>query len=108
MSDLIHVNELIGKLSNTAFKDGDDREIAYNVIRSIKPESVFNIEENEELRCKIEELRLALEHNEKVYEDKERRLQWEADMRFRDGYIKALKYALVCVVSGGLDRQDYE
>ena len=65
--------------------------------------------ECEELKRKIEELRLALEHNEKVHEDKERRLQWEEEIRFRDGYIKALKYALVCVASGGrVDRKDYD
>lgn len=65
--------------------------------------------ESEDLKRKIEELRLALEHNEKVNKDNEYRLQWEADMRFRDGYIKALKYALVCVASSGrIDRKDYD
>lgn len=35
MSDLIHANELIGRLHDTTFKDGDDRSIVYNIIQNI-------------------------------------------------------------------------
>ena len=35
MSDLIHANDLMARLHNTAFKDGDDRSIVYNIIQNI-------------------------------------------------------------------------
>ena len=40
MSDLIHANELYEILHNTAFKDGDDREIVYAVIERLKEKTV--------------------------------------------------------------------
>lgn len=38
--DLIHANELCEILRNTTFKDSDDREIAYAVIKRLKGKTV--------------------------------------------------------------------
>lgn len=96
MSDLIHVNELIGKLHNTTFKDGDDRGICYSVIRSIKPVDEIDVEENISLRNQLDEALKAVEHNHNLVEQE--RLRHE--LYRKDGEIDGLRFALRCITEG--------
>lgn len=107
MNDLIHANELIGKLHNTAFKDGDDREICYSVIQQIKPIDFSihqvkpindtDIEENITLKQKLEEALKAVEHNSKLLEEA-RRMH---ELCRKDGEIAGLKYAIRLLMERG-------
>ena len=87
---LIHADELISKLHNTAFKDGDDREICYSVIRQIKPINNADIKENIALKQKLDEALKAVEHSSKLLEDAER----IHELCRKDGEIAGLKYAI--------------
>ena len=67
---------------------------------------VFNNElraENEKLKAELQDARLAAEHNSHVAEEN----QLKYELRYRDGVIYGMKYALKCNgVSGGeLDRR---
>lgn len=54
--------------------------------------------ENEKLKAEIEEARLAIEHNRQLAEEN----QLKYDLRYKDGIIYGMKYALKCNgVSGG-------
>ena len=54
--------------------------------------------ENEKLKAELEEARLAVEHNRHVSEED----QLRNELRYRDGVIYGLKYALRCNgISGG-------
>lgn len=50
MSDLIHANDLINILHNTAFKDGDDRCIVYNAVERLRAESITTIDDGERIK----------------------------------------------------------
>jgi len=50
MSDLIHANDLINILHNTAFKDGDDRSIVYNAVERLRTESITAIDDGERIK----------------------------------------------------------
>lgn len=61
--------------------------------------------ENNELKAKLEATRLAVEHNLHVAEEN----QLKCDLRYRDGIIYGMKYALRCNgVSGGEMERRYE
>ena len=61
--------------------------------------------ENEKLKAELEEVRLAVEHNRHVAEEN----QLRCELRYRDGVIYGLKYALRCNgVSGGEVDRGYE
>ena len=96
MSDLIHVNELIGGLLNAAFKDDDDRDICYSVIRSIKTVDDVDVEENLSLKRQLADAIEAVEHNNKVVEQE--RLRHE--LYRKDGEISGLRFALRCITEG--------
>ena len=98
MSDLIHANELIGILHDTAFKDGDDRSIVYAIItelqeKPLKDQMIDKYEEEiAELRGKLNEAIAAVEHNRKVAE-KNQDDQIKARLQ---GEVDGLKFALRC------------
>lgn len=76
--------------------------------REITREELADVEkllrsENEKLKAELEEARLAVEHNRHVAEEN----QLKCELRYRDGVIYGMKYALRCNgVSGGeVDRQ---
>lgn len=61
--------------------------------------------ENEKLKEELQEARMAVEHNRHVAE--EHQLQYE--LRYRDGIIYGMKYAIMCNgVSGGEIYGKYE
>ena len=61
--------------------------------------------ENEKLKAELEEARLAAEHNRHVAEEN----QLKYELRYRDGVIYGMKYALRCNgVSGGEVDRGYE
>ena len=61
--------------------------------------------ENNELKAKLEATRLAVEHNRHVADEN----QLKCDLRYRDGIIYGMKYALRCNgVSGGEVDRSYE
>lgn len=61
--------------------------------------------ENEKLKAELEEARLAVEHNRHVAEEN----QLKCELRYRDGVIYGMKYALRCNgVSGGEVDRGYE
>lgn len=61
--------------------------------------------ENEKLKAELEEARLAVEHNRHVAEEN----QLKYELRYRDGVIYGMKYALRCNgVSGGEVDREYE
>lgn len=61
--------------------------------------------ENEKLKAELEEARLAVEHNRHVAEEN----QLKYELRYRDGVIYGMKYALKCNgVSGGEMERRYE
>lgn len=93
MNDLIHANVLIGKLHNTAFKDGDDRSIVYSVIEDLKtvPNTAVDYEtENRKLHEEIREYRAMIE----AYEKADRDNNYRRELSYRDGLIEGLKFAI--------------
>jgi regulator of replication initiation timing len=61
--------------------------------------------ENEKLKAELEEARLAAEHNRHVAEEN----QLKCELRYRDGVIYGMKYALRCNgISGGEMEKRYE
>lgn len=61
--------------------------------------------ENEKLKAELEEARLAAEHNRHVAEEN----QLKYELRYRDGIIYGMKYALKCNgISGGEMEKRYE
>lgn len=61
--------------------------------------------ENEKLKVELEEARLAVEHNRHVAEEN----QLNYELRYRDGIIYGMKYAIMCNgVSGGEIYGKYE
>lgn len=61
--------------------------------------------ENEKLKAELQEARLAVEHNRHVAEEN----QLKYELRYRDGVIYGMKYALKCNgVSGGEIDRRYE
>jgi len=61
--------------------------------------------ENEKLKAELQEARLAVEHNPHVAEEN----QLKYELRYRDGVIYGMKYALKCNgVSGGEVDKRYE
>ena len=96
MSDLIHVNELIGKLLNTQFKDEEDQDICYSVIRSISTIDEIYDEENLNLRRELDEALKAVEHNHNLVEQERLR----QGLYRKDGEISGLRFALQCITKG--------
>lgn len=101
---VIDSEELIATLHNTAFKDGDDREIVYGIIYRMANEDVISdtlmkLEaECRDLKEKLHEADLAIEHNRKIADEE----QLRGELRYRDGVINGLKFAIKCNgVSGG-------
>ena len=80
------------------------------IVREMTREELvaFNNElraENEKLKAELEEARLAVEHNRHVAEE----TQLKNELRYRDGVIYGMKYALKCNgVSGGEVDRRYE
>lgn len=77
------------------------------IVREMTREELvaFNNElraENEKLKAELQEARVAVEHNRHVADEN----QLKYELRYRDGVIFGMKYALKCYgVSGGeLDR----
>lgn len=93
MSDLIHVNELIGKLHGRTFKDADDLKIVYSVIKGIEPVPELDVEENLSLKQQLQEALEAAEYNHKLVE--EERLKHE--LYRKDGEIHGLMFAIRCL-----------
>lgn len=61
--------------------------------------------ENDKLKAELQEARLAVEHNRHVAEDN----QLKCELRYRDGIIYGMKYALKCNgISGGEMEERYE
>lgn len=78
------------------------------IVREMTREELvaFNNElraENEKLKMELQEARLAVEHNRHVAEEN----QLKYELRYKDGIIYGMKYALKCNgVSGGeIDRR---
>lgn len=91
----IDSEELIATLHNTAFKDGDDREIVYGIIDRMANEDVISdtmmkLEaENRELKAMAESL------------DKDRyNAHRTAELRYKDGVIEGLKFAIRFYMAG--------
>ena len=61
--------------------------------------------ENEKLNAELQEARIAVEHNRHVADEN----QLKYELRYRDGIIYGMKYALRCDgVSGGeIDRREH-
>lgn len=61
--------------------------------------------ENEKLKAELQKARLAVEHNRHVAEEN----QLKCELRYRDGIIYGMKYAIKCNgVSGGEIDRRYE
>lgn len=80
------------------------------IVREMTREELvaFNNElraENEKLEAELQEARLAVEHNRHVAEEN----QLKYELRYRDGVIYGMKYAIMCNgVSGGEIYGKYE
>ncbi len=80
------------------------------IVREITKEELVEVDnmlraKNEELKAELEEARLAVEHNRHVAEEN----QLKYELRYRDGVIYGMKYALRCNgVSGGEVDREYE
>lgn len=80
------------------------------IVREMTREELVDVNnklrsENKKLKAELEEARLAVEHNRHVAEED----QLKYELRYRDGVIFGMKYALKCNgVSGGEVDRRYE
>lgn len=80
------------------------------IVREMTREELVDVNnklrsENEKLKAELEEARLAVEHNRHVAEEN----QLKCELRYRDGVIYGMKYAIMCNgVSGGEIYGKYE
>lgn len=99
---------LVGSMPSA--QDEKKGEAMSEIVREMTREELvaFNNElraENEKLKAELQEARLAVEHNRHVAEEN----QLKYELRYRDGIIYGLKYAIKCNgVSGGEVDRRYE
>lgn len=99
---------LVGSMPSA--QDEKKGEAMIEIVREMTREELvaFNNElraENEKLKAELQEARLAVEHNRHVADEN----QLKYELRYRDGIIYGLKYAIKCNgVSGGEVDRRYE